>query len=143
MSCPAPMFSWPTTSRRSSENAVVSTPYTVSRIADRPSVAAGFCRIDVNALLRISPTPSGRSGIPPGSGPGGWWPWPYPGYCRYGGCWPYPGCWPYGGCWPYPGCWPYGGCWPYPGCWPYGGCWPYPGGGLYPGGCWPCADCWP
>ena len=26
MSCPAPMFSWPTTSRRSSENAVDATP---------------------------------------------------------------------------------------------------------------------
>ena len=36
-------------------------------MADKPSVAAGFCLIEVNAPLRISPTPIGRSGMPPGS----------------------------------------------------------------------------
>jgi hypothetical protein len=33
-----------------------------------PSVAAGFCRISVNEPLRMSPTPRGRSGMPPQTG---------------------------------------------------------------------------
>jgi hypothetical protein len=36
-----------------------------------PSVAAGFCLMDVNDPLRISLTLSGRSGMPPGCGAGG------------------------------------------------------------------------
>jgi len=51
---------------------VVITADAVSSSAAMPSVALGLRLIDVNAPSRISPTPSGRSGMTPGFGAWGW-----------------------------------------------------------------------
>ncbi len=56
--------------------------------ADRPSISAGWARMAEIAPSRISPTPSGRSGMMPGLGGGGG------AHC---GCCPQPGC-PHAGC---------------------------------------------
>jgi len=58
----------PTTDRTLSVRAVVMTPDTVTRMAVRPNVAAGFRRAEPTAPLRMSPRASGRSGMPPGAG---------------------------------------------------------------------------
>ncbi len=51
-----------------SENAVDTTPEMASTMAARPTVAAGLRRMTVNEPFRMSPRPSGRSGMPPGCG---------------------------------------------------------------------------
>ena len=51
-----------------SETAVDTTPETASTMAARPTVAAGLRRMAVNEPFRMSPRPSGRSGMPPGCG---------------------------------------------------------------------------
>ena len=85
---------------RVSDRVVETIALIVMITAEMPRMVLGLRRMDANAPSRISPTPSGRSGITPGlgadapyRGPGPGWPagGPYP-------AWPYPG-------WPLPG-WP-------------------------------------
>ena len=62
---------------------------TMTTSAETPSISLGSRRIEEIAPSRISPTPSGRSGMTPGLG--GWF---HPGGAEdHPGAWPQPGAW--------------------------------------------------